>query len=125
MVSKVFLTWFAVILMAFGSTQLSAQISFTGQDELDLEERVSTNCWSFYPNPVTDILFLNVTEDDWKVMRIEILDPIGRIIEEIILDRPEAVTLEIDLGGVPNGMYFIRVFKDEDSVEVERIHVSH
>jgi len=123
MVSKVVLACILFFGLAVISADLNGQTLSNGL--AGHEERAASTC-SYFPNPVNDILHISVNAEGDKIyLRIELIDPIGRVIEEIILDRPEAYIHEIDVSTVPNGMYFIRFFKDDDTVEVERVQVSH
>jgi uncharacterized repeat protein (TIGR01451 family) len=60
---------------------------------------------NIYPNPVTDILYLD-TNENWT--RAEIFDIAGRIMRSISLDGQS-----IDVSGLESGAYFIRL-KDGD-----------
>ena len=59
---------------------------------------------SLYPNPVKDKLF--ITDLTAEEHTIQIISPIGAIIKTIKTLGPE---IEIDLNGLPNGVYNIRI----------------
>lgn len=80
---------------------------------------------SFYPNPVSEILYIAVGDVNWESsFQIELIDPIGREIEEIILDRVGIIDLELNVSSRPPGMYFLRVIIDGVSIETHRININ-
>jgi len=64
---------------------------------------------NIYPNPVSDILYLD-SNDHWT--KAEIFDIAGRIMKSISLDRSS-----MDVRGLESGTYFIRL-KDGEKVGV-------
>ena len=60
-----------------------------------------TTMVNIYPNPVTDIFFLD-TNENWT--KAEIFDISGRIMRSMSLDSSS-----IDVSGLESGTYFIRL----------------
>ncbi|MBL0101354.1 MAG: T9SS type A sorting domain-containing protein [Saprospiraceae bacterium] len=58
-----------------------------------------------YPNPVSDILYLD-TNENWT--KAEIYDISGRIMRSVSLDG-----LTIDVSGLESGTYFLRLKNGE------------
>ncbi len=108
-----------VVAMTF--TSVEAQTNGTG-----LSGRTLENVVSFYPNPVSETLHIQVQAEGWEnSLTIELIDPIGRQIEEIILDRVEISNIAWEVSQRPEGLYFLRVIKDEGAVEIHRVTISH
>jgi hypothetical protein len=66
-----------------------------------------------YPNPVTDILHINVREirDRGSLTRKIVLhDSTGRLIKEFIFSGSST---ELSVQGIPNGLYFVSLLMDE------------
>ena len=66
-----------------------------------------------YPNPVTDILHINVREmgDSGSLTRKILLhDSTGRLIKESIFSGS---SIELSVQGIPNGLYFVTLLMDE------------
>ncbi|MCJ8289878.1 MAG: T9SS type A sorting domain-containing protein [Crocinitomicaceae bacterium] len=69
----------------------------------------STDQLNIYPNPVQNILYIDYA--DILLQGVEIIDFSGAT----VLKMPESVT-SIDVSQLPQGLYFIRFYKDENPV---------
>ena len=74
------------------------------------------NTFSFYPNPVNDVLNVNITDDNYDHYTVEWIDITGRVIERETL-RPEKL-----LNNFEKGVYFVRIFdRNGELVHVQKI----
>lgn len=65
-----------------------------------------------YPNPVHDILTIQVSNDNITIDKVMILDFTGKV----ICEKMDANILEIDLQNLQTGMYFISIYSGENSI---------
>ena len=70
---------------------------------------VSNNSLSIYPNPCTDQLFLKSDNTGIPLQFIEFYDVLGRMALHTGFSYPVANTFEIDVTGLPGGIYTVLV----------------
>ncbi len=87
-----------------GSTLYLDAISF--DFETIINESVSDNDFTIYPNPATDYFYCNFSNHGNIAEYIEIVDLQGRIIKKI--DNNSGKNLKIDISDLSNGIYYIR-----------------
>ena len=63
-----------------------------------------------YPNPVNDILIIDIQDGDYKDKNIKIVDVMGNIIYQIYIQN----TAKIDISHLPDGIYFVSVQSDNN-----------
>jgi len=76
-------------------------------DPLSVEDRKVE--FKLYPNPATDYIVLNVSEA--KAYRAEIMATDGRILRAFENLKPTSGEYRLDLGGIPNGTYILRLIQ--------------
>lgn len=104
---------------------LGAFASVNAQSSAIESVRGANSAISFYPNPVSETLYIDVNNLDWEdTFAIELIDHIGREIEEVILDRVEVYQIELDVSGHPPGMYFLRIIADGLPIETRRLNIN-
>ena len=66
------------------------------------------NSITLFPNPANDVV--NVQCSMFQVQSIEVIDVYGKVINTVnVVDNPA----RINVSGLANGMYFVRVTTDE------------
>lgn len=78
----------------------------TSFDWVDIEENESTACANVYPNPTTG----NVTVTGKDLKQAEVLNTLGQRVATAV---GEGETLQVDLSGLPAGVYFVNVTDSE------------
>ena len=74
--------------------------------ELDASLRV-------FPNPASDLLHVRYEfEEAVDVLDIQLVDALGRSLRNSRLSSAQAGTLELNLQGLPAGMYLLRLSAD-------------
>ena len=66
--------------------------------------------WSFYPNPVEDILYITGLEGFYT---IKMVDAVGRVVVSV---KGTSSEQEINLNGKPAGMYLLKIESQGKSV---------
>ena len=105
-------------------------ITFNGLDAPREERRAkissSTNTYNemtIYPNPVKDLLFLNVGKQKGTPLQIELFNTLGQgyIQQTMVLDgnREQA----IDVSNVSKGIYFLKVTQDKEVIFTKKVVV--
>ncbi|MGB1241850.1 MAG: alpha/beta hydrolase-fold protein [Chitinophagales bacterium] len=83
----------------------------------DIEENTTQNLILFYPNPVTEKLFLNIPSP-FKKGTLSILTIEGKIIQQSNFTNKNN---QFDLQKLDNGFYFLQVTLDNKSVRTQRM----
>jgi hypothetical protein len=94
-------------------------VSFVdGLEELSSEEGIF-----IYPNPSDGRFFVELSRELDKEISLEILDPIGRILQQELFPPYYLIHEEYNLSDRPAGIYFIRVY--DDSFQIVRKLMIH
>ena len=72
---------------------------------------------SVFPNPVSTIATLRI-DDGYDMDRYELLSIDGRVVSGASIDD---TMVSIDMGALPSGMYYLRVYDRDGRYEVERL----
>jgi len=81
-------------------TQNGTHIKRISTAVLSTNEVKTTDSFSVYPNPTNGIVFIKNEE---KIKSAEVTNSVGQIVKTRFSDQ------QIDLNGVPNGVYFVKV----------------
>ena len=73
-----------------------------------------------YPNPVREELSIVFMEDMPTRMELELMNADGKIMRSFLVDG-QTTMHNLNLGGLPSGMYFLRVKMSRDTTEVLKI----
>jgi hypothetical protein len=89
------------------SGSITAQTTNVGIEEHLL------NSISLYPNPANDVVNVECTMNNVQCLGVEVFDVFGKLINTVnVVDNPT----RINVSGLANGMYFVRVTTDEGTV---------
>jgi hypothetical protein len=78
-------------------------------EALTLNKTFTTENISISPNPVNDILHIEIPDENTCLYDVSILNDIG--VEMKIFSS--AGTLEFDVSELPSGVYFVKIFADD------------
>jgi hypothetical protein len=77
-----------------------------------------------YPNPVRDQLFIQLPDEWPSGFRIDVLDPLGRMV--IHQDKQHHfTTTEVDVSHLATGMYFVRITAPGNYAAQKRVFISN
>lgn len=79
---------------------------------IPLNERIE-----IFPNPVRDVLNIAWTTNNWQPAQLQVVDALGRA---IITDQITGSATQLDLGTLPDGMYFLRISTPDGEI-VKRV----
>ena len=70
-----------------------------------------------YPNPTTDVINVQCTMDNVHCSGIEVIDVYGKVVRTVVgANNDSPMPIRINVSGLANGMYFVRVTTDEGVV---------
>ncbi|MEZ4807976.1 MAG: thiol protease/hemagglutinin PrtT [Flavobacteriales bacterium] len=99
------------------------QLNITRGADVGVEESIATAAISCYPNPANDRITIDLNAFSGKLLRIELFDAQGHLVEQpAITPRTEGV-MNLDLAPVPQGAYMLRLATDK-GVRNERIIIT-
>jgi M6 family metalloprotease-like protein len=102
---------------ALRGTGWEALITCTGISEV--HNLSGDNAFEIYPNPSHDKVFVKITLNNSHNLRLVIVDTEGReILQYNISDQP---LIEINRSTIPNGNYFIQLWKENDLKSVQKM----
>lgn len=84
------------------------KVGLCNQEEYEFDLSIS-------PNPVTDILNLEIVDFDMQELSISILDPTGSLsLNKVISAKEETTKISLDVSDLKPGSHFVRVKTDSD-----------
>ena len=93
-------------ILGYAAPRMAASLNLTiGLDEPTLAGKVST-----FPNPVSDMLNIDISEPEIELEKAQITDITGKMVREIALDRKQS---QIDLSSLNTGVYIIKIYANE------------
>ena len=93
------------------SGSITAQTTNVGIEEHLL------NSISLYPNPANDVVNVQCTMNNVQLEGIEVIDVYGKVVRTIVgTNNYSPMPIRINISGLANGMYFVRVTTDEGVV---------
>ena len=73
-----------------------------------------------YPNPVKDILFIDIGSNELENYEISLLDLSGKIIKTVN-NSPNKSLLSIDISGINAGFYLIKIHSDKSGIFCKKL----
>lgn len=111
----------AVCRMAWSSSRMAKHI--IPKSQLYPENTTSTNevrnnvRLILYPNPVQDLLFVEMRDPSPGVKEIQVLNSLGQVLMQKNTEVGQQM-IQFDLRGLSNGMYWIKYFANQDQIIV-------
>ena len=102
---------------ANGCVDTTACFSF---NSLGVNSSLEKLNWNIYPNPISDIVYINLPESN-KPLILKMIDSQGKMVKEITLNQP---TSKIDLSDLSNGIYKM-VLTSNNLTSTKSIVVKH
>ena len=84
---------------------------------------IDLNDWSVFPNPAQGILFINLKPYAGKAATIELINNFGRLVKAQKTTKISEGIEQLDLKGVPNGLYFMNIKIDGQKALNQKIVV--
>ena len=101
-----------------GKGALGASLYFTGAYETtDVEEFENDILFSAYPNPVTNVLNIQITNSNKKQL-LRIMNQQG----QTIISQEINMETRIDFSDLPNGLYFLVLETEEGEQLVRKVN---
>ena len=78
-----------------------------------------SNSISLYPNPANDVVIVQCTMNNVQLEGVEVIDVYGKVVRTVGLPQCDSRTdgiSRINISGLANGMYFVRVTTDAGTV---------
>ena len=72
------------------------------------------NSISLYPNPANDVVNVQCTMNNVQLESVEVVDVYGKVVRTVVgVNNHSPMSTRINVSGLANGMYFVRVTTDE------------
>ena len=114
--------WLRLDLAAFDTTIIHSFNYDTGQ-KINLTEQKHAD-FQIYPNPVLNLLHVQLFDKAESDFRINILDCRGTELYSTKLLQ-ESIDIDLDLSSYPVGVYILLVYDGAELIGVERIRKTH
>jgi hypothetical protein len=90
--------------------------------ELSVEEEMvlEPTLVSVYPNPAKDLVIVNLPMD---AQSVQLVNSNGQLIQHA--ENVLAGRIQLEVGTLPNGLYIIKVYLDENPPQVQKVIISH
>lgn len=79
--------------------------------------RVEPIRYTIFPNPVNDVLYLEL-ESEAEIVRYELLSASGRVLSASVVD---GLSVAIDTRHIASGMFFFRLYDIDGNWKVEKV----
>ena len=76
---------------------------------------------SVYPNPTSGNITIEVNSNRDELMDIRVINSLGQPVKSLSLNPAERFREEVDLSGLPAGMYYVHFQKADGEMQVERV----
>lgn len=81
-------------------------IQYHSGDPVGISKATTTNSANVYPNPVRDVLQVDLNRDAPQTVLLEVIDVAGAIVRRL---RLENLNNSVDLRGLPSGSYLVKL----------------
>ena len=79
-----------------------------------------------YPNPVSDILYIDSIDKAFEDGKIIITDVLGNKLLTQTLDKKDNSLIKIDVSSYNNGIYFVSILDSlENTVKTQKVLINH
>ncbi len=70
---------------------------------------LTKNTITLYPNPAQNTLNINLSQAPTDNINVQVLNPLGQVVNTAIFDKSAGQKLTIDIGNLPAGIYFVKI----------------
>lgn len=111
------LTYYRLNIIDYdGTEEYSDVILIENKQEIE-----STPIRKIYPNPSPGVFTLELTMYDYLASNLDVIDVMGKVVEQIQLTDEVNAKVILDLSDKPAGLYFVRLASLDGKVYTERI----
>jgi len=110
-------TYFVTVTDAFGCFEVAEVTVDIGVNTKDLSDLYEIN---LFPNPTIDVATLDMIFSKSVDVHVHVINTIGQVVYETSVLKTTQEQLTLDLQNFPNGMYFVRI-KVEDQTLVKKL----
>ncbi len=83
---------------------------------VQINPTVANSDFKMYPNPSKNILFLEIKNDEFKILNAEIYELTGKLVKSFPLEETEK---GINISSLPKGLYFVKLGEQTQKLVVE------
>ncbi|NVO08877.1 MAG: T9SS type A sorting domain-containing protein [Bacteroidales bacterium] len=94
---------------AYDETEIMITINVETSDESNTSVLV-------YPNPVTEVLNINVESKNIDVYTVELIDPISRVVRKLVSESTKSFKAKMDIHDLTSGIYLLKVSTNKGSI---------
>lgn len=99
---------------------LAAEVDNVDDIHVDFETTAGESI-AVYPNPTNGKINIEVISDRDELVDIQVINALGQPVKNLSLNPSETFREEVDLSGLPVGMYYVHFQKADGKVHVERV----
>lgn len=112
-------TYEVTVTDGFGCVDVATVDLMVNIDELDVVQRIN-----LFPNPTMDIATLDMTFSKTTDVQVQVINMMGQILFETSIGKVMEEKVELNLENYPDGMYFVRVKVDGQTI-VKKLMKNH
>jgi hypothetical protein len=106
---------YSILLFSFLALTISYSFAQNNFSDLRISSNQKETTLSLYPMPTEGILYIAFGKSITETPSILVYDMIGNLVENIIIDRENSTTFNINLTGKKAGFYFVKVQTNTES----------
>ncbi len=84
--------------------------------QVQINPTVANSDFKMYPNPSKNILFLEIMNDEFKILNAEIYELTGKLVKSFPLEETEK---GLNISSLPKGLYFVKLGEQTQKLVVE------
>ena len=103
---------------------LAAEEEIGDDLHVEFENATDNESISVYPNPTSGKINIEVMSERDELVDIQVINALGQPVKSLSLNPTETFRAEVDLSGMPAGMYSVHFQKADGTTHVERVVLS-
>ena len=103
---------------------LAAEEEIGDDLHVEFENATDNESISVYPNPTNGKINIEVMSERDELVDIQVINALGQPVKSLSLNPTETFRAEVDLSGMPAGMYSVHFQKADGETHVERVVLS-
>jgi hypothetical protein len=84
--------------------------------QVQINPTVANSDFKMYPNPSKNILFLEIKNDEFKILNAEIYELTGKLVKSFPIEETEK---GLNISSLPKGLYFVKLGEQTQKLVVE------